>query len=216
MTLPGIGHSQRLILDHLKRQGPNTIPSLARDLGLSVETVRSHLRSLRGEGLVERAGRRSRGPGRPEDLYQVTPGAQGLFPDRHAEVLKDLVGFLEDGGREALIQRFFEERVEQRRAAAVVRLEGLEGIQRLEEVAVMLSEEGFMARVETQDGALPTLRLSHCPIKDLVEVSRAPCRAELSLVRDLLGGDLIRVAYIPSGDAACSYSPAGRRDSPVG
>lgn len=210
MTLPGIGNSQRLILDLLKRQGPRTIPSLARDLGFSVETVRSHLRSLRGEGMVERAGRRRRGPGRPEDLYRVSPAAEGFFPDRHAEILQDLVAFLEKRGKEELIQRFFEERVAERRKVAAGRLDGLEGLERLEEVAAMLSEEGFMADIETREGAPPTLRLSHCPIKDLVEVSRAPCRAELSLVRDLLGGDLTRIAYIPSGDAACSYSPSER------
>lgn len=210
MALPGIGNSQRSILDHLKRQGPSTIPSLARELELSVETVRSHLRSLRGEGMVERAGRRRKGPGRPQDLYRVTAASQGFFPDRHAEILQGLVEFLEDRGKEELIQRFFEERVGERRKEAVGRLDGLEGMERLEEVAAMLSEEGFMADIETREGAPPTLRLSHCPIRDLVAVSRVPCRAELSLVRDLLGGDLTRIAYIPSGDAACSYSHSGR------
>ena len=213
MVLPGLGDSQKRILDHLKRQGPGTVPSRAGELALSVETVRAHLRALQGEGMVERAGRRRRGPGRPEDLYRVSPRAQGFFPDHHGEVLRGLVEFLDGEGKEELVQRFFEERVAERRMASLGRLEGLEGIHRLQEVAAMLSEEGFMASVEVREGAPPTLRLGNCPIKELVEVSRAPCRAELSLVRDLVGSDLVRVAHIPSGDGSCSYTPAPRGDA---
>jgi predicted ArsR family transcriptional regulator len=71
------------------------------------------------------------------------------------------------------------------------------------EVAAILTELGFMAR---SDGdAASMLHLCHCPIRDLVEVSKVPCRAELRFVRELLGQPLTRLAYIPAGDASCSY-----------
>ena len=204
----GLGKSHRQILDQMKWWGDGTIPEVARALDLSVETVRSHMRSLRGEGLVARAGRRRSGPGRPEDIYRLTESAASLFPDRHAEILQEFVGFLEKEGDPELIHRFFHRRIELRREEAFQRLTGLQGIQRLQEVAEILSEEGFMADVETDGKGPPSLRLHHCPMRDLIDVTRAPCRAELQLVRELLGQDLTRIAYIPSGDVACSYTPS--------
>ena len=86
----------------------------------------------------------------------------------------------------------------------MARLEGLEGAARLEEVARILTELGFMASSEVGRGR-PRLHLCHCPLRELVAVSRIPCRAELGFIRDMLGEPLTRLAYIPSGDAACSY-----------
>ena len=77
--------------------------------------------------------------------------------------------------------------------------------ERLDAVARLLSEEGFLAEVVTDDAGLH-LRLAHCPLRELVEVSRLPCRAELTLVRDLLGSALQRESFIPDGAPSCTYA----------
>jgi predicted ArsR family transcriptional regulator len=46
-------------------------------------------------------------------------------------------------------------------------------------------------------------------MRQLVEATRAPCRAELGFVKELLGERLTRVSYIPSGDSACCYAFTG-------
>ncbi|HSL69368.1 MAG TPA: hypothetical protein VK864_03960, partial [Longimicrobiales bacterium] len=61
---------------------------------------------------------------------------------------------------------------------------------------------------ETADG--PVLRLSHCPVRHMVDVSMVPCRVEVGFVTDLLGEKLTRVSYIPSGHASCSYRAGSR------
>ena len=61
----GLGESQQRILKHLKREGTSTIPAIAGDVELNVETVRAHVRALVQYGLVTRIGSRPRGPGRP-------------------------------------------------------------------------------------------------------------------------------------------------------
>jgi len=58
MIAARIGESQALILRHLKRHGSSTIPEIAQELNLNVETIRAHLKSLGTEGLVERHGQR--------------------------------------------------------------------------------------------------------------------------------------------------------------
>lgn len=206
MITTGIGESQARILEELKRSGAGTIQALAERLGLSVETVRTHLKGLAAKDLVERRGQRKGGPGRPEIIYGLTENADSLFPGREGEILQELARFLEDEGYGELVGRFLEARMAERLESAHERLEGLEGDDRLEAVAEILSEEGFMARVdEDEETGEVLLRLCNCPVRDLVAATKAPCREELGFVRKLLDAQLRRVSYIPSGDPACVY-----------
>lgn len=207
LIAPVLGESQQRALNHLKRRGSSTIPDIARSLGLNVETVRAHVRSLRSEGLVERVGRRRNGPGRPEVVYALTDAAEAFFPSLDGALLRDLAAHLEGAGHRALVEGFFEEYIAARRDAAMARVEGLEGDERLDEVARILSDEGFMAEIEIDEAGRRVLRLCHCPLRSVVAVTRTPCRVELDFVRELLGQRLARVSYIPSGDPSCSYRP---------
>lgn len=201
-----IGESQRQILDHLKRRGSGTVPELAEALQVSVETVRTHLKALGSQELVLRQGSRRHGPGRPEIVYGLTDRAHDLFPAREGQTLRELAVFLEEEGQRGVMKEFFRRQGEERLAGALTRLEGLEGEDRLRGVAAILTEEGFMAELDTDDQGRRLLRLCNCPIRDLIDVTAAPCRAEEDFVMALVGRPLERVAYIPSGDAACCYA----------
>ncbi len=201
-----IGKSQGQILEHLKRRGSGTIPEMAGALDLSVETIRTHLKSLGREGLVERRGTRRIGPGRPEIIYVLSETSEALFPNQEGASLQDLATFLQDKGQADLIRDFFDEQVERRRAAVRQRLEGSGEGDRIEEVARVLTEEGFMAEVLTDDEDRKLLRLCHCPMRSLVEVTKTPCRSELRFVREMLGKRLVRTSYIPAGDPSCCYA----------
>jgi len=196
----GFGQSRRRLLDALKRLGTATLREAAGDLGLSRETVREHLNALGADGLVARAGSRRAGPGRPEILYRLTARAEALFPQREGEVLAELAAYLLARGEQASLRRFFEERATRRLGTARERLSGLRGRKRLDEVARILSEEGYMARAVGG-----TLRLAHCPLRGAVSVTRLPCRAELAMVESLLGRRLKRTDYLPDGGLSCSY-----------
>ncbi|HEX6693237.1 MAG TPA: winged helix-turn-helix transcriptional regulator [Longimicrobiales bacterium] len=209
---PGLSRSQVQVLEALKRGGDSTIPDLATRVGLNVETVRHHLRALESHGYAFRRGTRIRRAGRPEIVYGLTAAAENLFPRREGEVLRALAQYLKSSGTEGVLEEFFDSYIGARRAAAHARVEGLTGDARVAEVAAILSELGFMASstptgaveaVEAKDA--PMLHLCHCPLRDLVDVSRVPCRAELGFIRELLGEPLTRLAYIPAGDRSCSY-----------
>lgn len=202
----GLGDTQRRVLELLKRRGEQSVGELADALDLAAETVRGHMNALTGRGLVARAGRRKAGPGRPEILYRLTDEAQSLFPSEEAHLLRDLTGYLIDEGHEAVLEVFFRDRVAEQREGARDRVEGLSGRERLDEVAAILTEEGFMAEVvEAGDGRPPGLRLCHCPLKEMVAVSRLPCHAEEAWIRELLGEELARRSWMPEGDRTCSY-----------
>lgn len=206
LLAPGMSGTRRRVLLQLKRHGPMTLAAISKAFELSPETLRSHLRDMEAQGIVERAGVRRHGRGRPEVIYQLSQEAERLFPQREGEVLGELAAFLVQSGRQDLIKTFFDRQMARRRAEALRRVDGLEGRARVEEIADILTEEGFMAEVGSSTDGEPELRLCHCPIRELVEVSSIPCQAEIGLVRELLGDELSRNEYIPDGQAACSYT----------
>jgi predicted ArsR family transcriptional regulator len=201
---PGLGESRGAILERLKRLGRATVPQLAGELELNIETIRAHLKALAGHGLVRREGSRRSGPGRPEGLYALTPQAESLFPRMEGTVLRELAAYLVQSGNEATLKAFFDQRIGQRREEAMARVQRLKGKRRLNEVARIFSELGFMAKVEQEAGE-SRLRLCHCPIRDLVDATRVPCRAETGFLTELLGEKPTRVSYIPSGASSCTY-----------
>ncbi len=208
MIKKGLGESQQRILEHLKRRQSSTIPAIAADLDLNVETIRTHMRALGSDDLVKRVGSRRSGPGRPEILYGLTDAAEPWFPNRESDILRELTAYLQEAGESGIVNDFFADYVGRRRAAAMSRVQDLSGEERLQEVARILTEDGFMAEVQTDDEGRRVLRLPHCPLRHVVDVTKAPCSAELSYVRELLGERLARVSYIPAGDAACCYTIA--------
>jgi predicted ArsR family transcriptional regulator len=204
LLAPGLSPSQQRILERVKRVGSTTIPVLAEVVGLNIETVRHHLRALESLGYVERRGTRRTGPGRPEVVYGLTERSEQLFPRREGEVLRALAAHLKETGNEALLEEFFATFIGARRGEALARVEGLRGEARLREVARILTELGFMASAEPGSDRA-RLDLCHCPVRELVAVSTVPCRAEIGFIRELVGEQLTRLAYIPAGDASCSY-----------
>ncbi len=223
MDIPKLNSSQRAILDLFKYRGTQTIARLADVLGLNVETIREHVRRLAQEGLVRREGTRSEGRGRPEIEYGLTADAERLFPRREPEVLRLLAEYLRREDHQDVLEGFFDEWIDERKSAAAERVAGLFGRDRLDEVADILSELGFMAVVDDEADGPPRLRLCHCPLRSLVDATKMPCRVEIGLVQELLGADLVRETYIPAGDASCSYAtpmteaaaPDHHRERPV-
>jgi predicted ArsR family transcriptional regulator len=203
--VPGLGETQRKLLAELKRKGRGTTAELATLLELSAGTLREHLNALAARGLVERSGTRREGPGRPEIIYSLTKRGESLFPRGESELLAEFVRHLLDTGQDAVLNRFFETRVDERRGEAERRIRGLEGERRRKAVAQIFTEAGFMAEVgEDEDGA-PLLRLCHCPLRAVVDETHLPCKAEIELLQDLVGSELERIEHIPDGDSACSY-----------
>lgn len=202
----GLGASQRRVLVLLKRDGEQSVGELAARLDLAAETVRGHMSALAGHGLVRRAGSRKDGPGRPEILYGLTDGAETLFPQEEGRLLRELTAYLTGEGHDGVLEAFFEARLERQREEARERVQGLDGRERLEAVADVLTEEGFMAEVVEDGDGEAGLRLCHCPLKEMVAVSRLPCRAEVAWIRQLLGLELTRRSWMPEGDRTCTYS----------
>ena len=67
--------NERLVLDHIRTNGPSSRAELARASGLSKSTVSMAMANVERAGLVREAGHRRGAPGRAAQLYEVTPDA---------------------------------------------------------------------------------------------------------------------------------------------
>jgi len=196
------------LLAQLKRAQPLTARELATRLGVSLNGVRHHLKELEAEGLVVYR-REHRGVGAPVFSYRLSPAAEELFPRRYGEALSAmLAAVVERDGREAavaMLESYFGLLAGRMR----VELQGMPESERLGALARLLSEEGYMAEVQVQEGPAGDTRVvlteHNCPIPAIAGRFPEMCAAEAKYLADVLGAEVERTGHILSGCPACEY-----------
>ena len=194
--------------------GPSSPDQLADRIGASRTGVLQQLRALEAADLVSRQTVRH-GVGRPRHLYDVTLGAQDLFPSNYDALATGLLAAIEAVGGDDLLEQVFAarrrqlgERVRERMAERVASDAPLHD--RVRELAVVQTDNGYLA--ESSQGPDGTVRLHehNCAIYHVARGSAAACQSELDLFREVLGADVVREQHIASGDRCCTYRIADR------
>jgi DeoR family transcriptional regulator, suf operon transcriptional repressor len=207
------GHRGAL-LSQLKHAQTLTARELAGRLGVSLNAVRHHLKELEAEGLVLYR-REHRGVGAPVFSYRLSPAGEELFPRRYAEALSAmLAAVVERDGREAavgMLESYFGLLAGRMRTV----LQGMPESERLGALARLLSEEGYMADVQVQEGSAggseAVLTEHNCPIPAIASRFPEMCAAEARYLADVLGADVERTGHMLSGCPACEYRVRFRR-----
>lgn len=213
------------LLERLKWHGAQDAGALAEALGVSAMAVRQHLYALASEGLVtfeERSGK----VGRPTKLWRLTSAADRFFPDGHAELVLSLLAALREALGEDGLDRLLAARTAEQVAAYGGRVKASDPLRtRLEALARIRGEEGYMAAVEPIEPAESTgdvaggvgggflLVENHCPVCAAARACQGLCAAELEVFRRVLGPDVTveRTDHILAGARRCAYRvrPAG-------
>jgi DeoR family suf operon transcriptional repressor len=202
--LAQLGPARRALLVALRREGEASAEALAARLHVTPSAVRQQLRALAERELVVHRDER-RGPGRPRRLYALGPQAQGLFPSAHGELGSELLSYVEDEDP-ALLARVFERRRRARVADAESRLEGRDFAGRVEELARILDEAGYLAEFERCADGTYRITEHNCAILAVARRHGHACTTELSFLREVLPGARVeRVSHIVSGGHACIY-----------
>ena len=204
---PGLAGQRGLrgeILLRIKKSQPITAKELADVFGVSANAIRRHLKELEAESLVVYS-RENRGTGAPAYAFSLSENGEGLFPTQYSEVLTDVLeSVARSGGREAVREMFAERfREYADRMRAEFRNASLE--QKVEAVASLLSDQGFMAAWSNGSDVL-TLAEHNCSVRAAAEQFPEICAAEADFLRDVLQADIERHTYIPEGCNACQYS----------
>lgn len=195
------------LLTVLKTHGPQTTAELGQVLGTTSENARQQLGRLAAEGLVE-ARARSRGVGRPAQVWHLTEAAHARFPDAHAELAVQLIRSIgETLGRDAL-DALIAARRDDALAHYMAELRDVVAVKdRVAGIAAIRSREGYMADWrEEADGALLLVE-NHCPICAAATADQGFCRAELDLFQRVLGDDVPvqRIEHILDDRRRCAY-----------
>jgi predicted ArsR family transcriptional regulator len=193
----------------LRMDGPSSPDQLAHRLGASRTGVLQQLRALEAAALVSRQTIRH-GVGRPRHLYDVTADAQDLFPSNYDALAAGLLAAIEAVGGDDLLEQVFAAR--RRQLGDRVRVQMADRIDpnaplidRVEELAVIQADNGYLADTLLEPDGTIRLREHNCAIFSIAKGSPAACQAELDLFREVLGADVVREQHIASGDRCCTY-----------
>jgi predicted ArsR family transcriptional regulator len=176
-------------------------------LGLTAMAVRQHLYELQQEKLVA-AEERPVPLGRPAKYWQLTREADRLFPDAYAELSVALIDALGDAFGDAGLKRVLESRCTRQKMDYSKRIgPSLSLKEKLQKLALIRTEEGYMAEVKSQRNGIFLLVENHCPICAAANACKEFCTTELELFRSVLGPKVAveRVEHIVSGDRRCAY-----------
>ncbi len=204
---PGDRKTRRAIVQLLKTEGPFTSAQLAERLDVTAMAVRQHLYALAAERLVT-VKEHPVPIGRPAKHWQLTREADRLFPDASAELNLSLIAAMGDAFGEKGLKRVLAARCASQRAAYGKRIAPSAPLkQKLEQLARVRSEEGYMAEVNIGENGSFLFVENHCPICAAATECQGFCSSELDLFRRILGSDVLieREEHIISGSRRCAY-----------
>ncbi|QNG27374.1 iron-sulfur cluster biosynthesis transcriptional regulator SufR [Synechococcus sp. HK01-R] len=167
----------------LLRQGQVSAADLAGQLGISVQAMRRHLRSLEDDGLVE-SKPMTAGPGRPSNIWRLTALGHQHFPDGSESfalgLLNSMAATLSPEAMASLLsQQALEKasRYRQRVGSGPLR-------ERIATLAELRRQEGYVTELEPDpDGHGWCLSEFHCSVQRIAEEYPVVCDQELQLIR---------------------------------
>lgn len=191
----------------LKHKGPQSAGQLGGALGTTGEAARQQLEKMAAEGLVA-ATSQAGGVGRPSKMWSVTPEGNARFPDSHAALTVDLITAMKQAFGSEGLERLLAHRAKRQIAAYRERMPAQTSLRRrLQTLADIRTEEGYMAEVlDSEDGDLLLVE-NHCPICVAATACLGLCGAELEVFRKVLGREVEveRTEHIISGARRCAY-----------
>jgi DeoR family suf operon transcriptional repressor len=175
------------VLAILLRQGESTAADLATSLGVSVQAMRRHLRSLEEDALVE-ASTAVAGPGRPTNRWRLTHRGQEQFGDGSETFALGLLQSMAATLPAATVSNLMEQQAEEK--ARIYRAQIGSGSleDRLERLTELRRAEGYVADLGPDPDADPAqrawlIREHHCSVMRIAEEFPQVCDQELLLLR---------------------------------
>jgi len=197
---PGRGATRERILLLLRRHGHLSAPRLAGLLDLTTVGIRRHLALLERDGLVAASVEKPK-RGRPAAIYRLTDAGHETFPRHYDQMAQEALTFLK-GQDAAVLSQFLAWRNERLAASYADRVNGATLQERTEALAEVLTQQGYMAEVESAPGGL-RLCQHNCTVEHLASELPDLCASEAKLFELLLGTPVRREATIARGAVRC-------------
>jgi predicted ArsR family transcriptional regulator len=197
---------RNMVLDSLKRKGPQSAHALAEQFEVTPMAVRLHLYDMENEGLVS-SENQSVGRGRPLKIWRLTEDANRIFPDAHQILAVDLINTMGELFGNQGLNKIVEAHGTRQKSDYLSRLKDMDTFEdRVKALAKIRTEEGYMAEA-LQDGANWLLIENHCPICSAAKACAGLCKNELEIFQEIIGHDALvtREDHILAGERRCTY-----------
>lgn len=197
--------SAERIMDLLKTQGAMSAKQLAEGLGMTTMGAGQHLNKLLDKGWLKNTTLK-KARGRPISVWRLTAAGHAQYADRHANLTLDLIKLVELNFGEQGLAQIIQGRSEQTLAVYLEQLSGLGLADRVERLAQLRSEEGYMAKVVTLPGSYLLIE-DHCPICAAATACQGFCKTELENFQACFEGvaEVSRSEHILEGAGRCCY-----------
>jgi predicted ArsR family transcriptional regulator len=193
------------ILMLLKMRGPLTALEIAYELKITKEGVRQQLLKLVEDGYIH-PQEESKGVGRPQKMFSLTPNGNSKFPDTHAELTLKLINIINTLGENTLqtVIDVYEETGKKKYHEEIDTIDNLE--QKIKKLVEIRTREGYMAEYSKNDEGYLLVE-NHCPICAAATICQGFCASELNTFKSVLGKEIIinRISHIIAGDRRCAY-----------
>jgi DeoR family suf operon transcriptional repressor len=193
-----------IILRTLRSQGRASVTQLAVAAEVSPVSVRHHLANLQAEGLVG-VEEQKHGVGRPRHMFFLTERGMDLAPGRYHRLTNRLLDEIKGSMAGDQIEQLFNGVAASMSEAYAVSLDGLPLEDKLERLVVLLSEEGFDARIERTGGQL-LIREMSCPYYRIGLQHPEVCSIDQAFIARALDLPVERVTCLLGGDAHCTFA----------
>jgi predicted ArsR family transcriptional regulator len=199
--------TRRVIINVLKQSGELDAGAIASQLGVTAMAVRQHLYALQDENLVTYR-QESRPMGRPAKLWYLTPAADRFFPEGYAELTLSLLQSVESVFGQEGLDRLLDVRTQQQTENYQQQMANQTSLaQRLQKLAEIRTQEGYMAEVKAEEDGAFLLVEHHCPICAAATACTGLCAREQEVFQAVLGDgvDIERTEHIIAGARRCAY-----------
>jgi predicted ArsR family transcriptional regulator len=203
-ALDNVPPTRRRILEQLKKNGEARADEIAGNLGISVQGTRQHLTALERDGLIGHREHRD-GLGRPKFVYELSSAGDALFPRNYGELANELLAYVQDEDP-GLVERIFDRRAQRRLANAQARTAGMPFACKVQEIARILDEDGYLADFEQREDGSFLIREHNCAVLSVAMRYSHACGSELDFLRAALPeAEVTRVAHRLAGGHICAY-----------
>jgi predicted ArsR family transcriptional regulator len=194
------------ILGRLRDHGQTTIYELAEDMGITHISVRHHLSSLQADRLVESREERHGGVGRPRRVYRLTETALELNPAKYLKLTNVLLDQLKEHLPQEMVEKLLFEVAASMAGGFRVQLEGLPFPQRIKRLIQLLSQEGFVAQMESVGPNQYSLTELACPYAKISLKHPEMCVLDASIISRALDASVERKTCIRTGADSCTFA----------
>lgn len=205
-----VNHKQKMstrdvILASLKNMAQATVEELAQAADVSPVTVRHHLNSLQGDGLLVTSSVR-RKVGRPHYVYALSEEGHELFPKKYARLSSRLIDELKSRFSTEVVNELFSSAVSRIVEEHREEFERLSFERRLDFLVELLSEEGFLARWEETERGEYNLIESSCPYISVGQTHDEICSFDAGLIAAVMATEVRQQSCMLDGDTCCQFT----------